>query len=548
MYDAVVALTGSAPKYVDLPANSNLCDQDLNLKGGGVFVRNCAVCHSSKQPDGFTVQFSHAQPEPATNWQSVASDGAHLTLPLDWDNWESFKKSPSYSNYIARIVAIAGVGDMAKLKAFVDQNYLSTDIRIPVSLTQTPSGRALATNGKSNQVWAEFTSDTYKQLPPVGAISYYDPFSKTEKSFQPTGNGPGYYRPPSLVSVWATAPMLHNNALGMYIPDSDEARRVSVEGRLAMFDDAIQKMLWKDKRSQTPSGECGLRSGEDSVWHGKDPGWIFRTDIESELRIPQGHLRHLVTGVMPGFLPPFLCKVVMGLLDHPWITPLALLALAFLLMRWAPPFYFYFISLTAVGAFFVIPFAGLEYLFPWELWIGPIALLAAAVLWMLCGLEPRSQMASSQLGKPKESKWPKRPGAWVAFTIHAMFLISLGVLLWGGREFVDGHLGDLRVGPLPKGVPVNSLMNIDPDAGLLKLASAMRGLTSSIGKLRANDRLPLSERLSDEQRLAIFEKEAGPALMAVSKDPDFILDRGHYFGESLSDDEKHALIAFLKTL
>jgi hypothetical protein len=54
--------------------------------------------------------------------------------------------------------------------------------------------------------------------------------------------------------------------------------------------------------------------------------------------------------------------------------------------------------------------------------------------------------------------------------------------------------------------------------------------------------------LSDEQRLAIFEKEAGPALMAVSKDPDFILDRGHYFGESLSDDEKHALIAFLKTL
>ena len=62
-----------------------------------------------------------------------------------------------------------------------------------------------------------------------------------------------------MISIWATAPLLHNNALGTYIADDDAAHRVSVPGRLEMFDDAIEKLLWKDKRGSTPSGEEGLR-------------------------------------------------------------------------------------------------------------------------------------------------------------------------------------------------------------------------------------------------------------------------------------------------
>ena len=34
--------------------------------------------------------------------------------------------------------------------------------------------------------------------------------------FTPPGGGRGYYRTPVLVSLWATAPYLHNNALGDY--------------------------------------------------------------------------------------------------------------------------------------------------------------------------------------------------------------------------------------------------------------------------------------------------------------------------------------------
>ena len=38
-----------------------------------------------------------------------------------------------------------------------------------------------------------------------------------------------------------------------------------------------------------------------------------------------------------------------------------------------------------------------------------------------------------------------------------------------------------------------------------------------------------------------------PDLLAVSKCPDFVQDRGHYFGDTLSDADKRALIEFIKT-
>jgi hypothetical protein len=39
-----------------------------------------------------------------------------------------------------------------------------------------------------------------------------------------------------------------------------------------------------------------------------------------------------------------------------------------------------------------------------------------------------------------------------------------------------------------------------------------------------------------------------PELLAANKCPDFIEDEGHYFGTDLPDDDKRALIEFLKTL
>ena len=49
-----------------------------------------------------------------------------------------------------------------------------------------------------------------------------------------------------------------------------------------------------------------------------------------------------------------------------------------------------------------------------------------------------------------------------------------------------------------------------------------------------------------EQARQIFAN-LGEQLFALSKCPDYIVNRGHYFGTQLSDADKQALIAFLKT-
>jgi hypothetical protein len=59
--------------------------------------------------------------------------------------------------------------------------------------------------------------------------------------------------------MWSSAPFLHNNALGRYTGDP------SVRGRMAAFDDAVEKLLWPEKRL-----------GKDSIW---------RTSEECQLQI-----------------------------------------------------------------------------------------------------------------------------------------------------------------------------------------------------------------------------------------------------------------------
>ena len=69
----------------------------------------------------------------------------------------------------------------------------------------------MATNSIEGHVWEDFSSETYrKELPAVGDIEYFDPFSpsdgnKNNKKYAAAGGGRGYYRPATLVTIWATA-------------------------------------------------------------------------------------------------------------------------------------------------------------------------------------------------------------------------------------------------------------------------------------------------------------------------------------------------------
>jgi hypothetical protein len=88
--------------------------------------------------------------------------------------------------------------------------------------------------------------------------------------------GRGYTRPPSLVSLWSTAPYLLNNSVGDFYWTG------SVDDRMKSFEDGISKMLWPEKRRG--NGQFITRSGKDL------PGMIDRTPVMTKLSIPTGHL------------------------------------------------------------------------------------------------------------------------------------------------------------------------------------------------------------------------------------------------------------------
>jgi len=155
---------------------------------------------------------------------------------------------------------------------FLDNNYLSNDMRIPVTLLQTNACSPLATNAIAGNIWDNFSSASYKELPSVGSITVYDPFTGEPRQYQMPAGGRGYTRVPSLVSMWSTAPFLLNSSLGQF------NQSPSVEARMASFDDAIAKLLWPGKREKDP------------VLGDKIPGVIDRTSVTSSLRIPTGYL------------------------------------------------------------------------------------------------------------------------------------------------------------------------------------------------------------------------------------------------------------------
>ena len=137
----------------------------------------------------------------------------------------------------------------------------------------------------------------------------------------------------------------------------------------------------------------------------------------------------------------------------------------------------------------------------------------------------------------------------LGYALALLIGLSLGMLGGGGSiltvptfVYVLGY-GALRIGPIPQGTPINLLANTDLELSaanaprLVKLALALNAALRDI-KARGLTGAAATGRLQD----------LVPDLLAVSKCPDFIADRGHPFGTRLSDDDKHALIAFLKRL
>ena len=231
-------------------------DAALIPRGKAVFADRCARCHSSKLPEKTLA--NHFKPG------CIGPDYMKC-----WNDYWQHTKTPEFK---------AEMKAMVMDPTFLDGNFLSNDVRVPVTLLQTNACSPLATNAIRGDIWDNFSSESYKDLPSVGKIRVHHPYTGAPYEYEMPGGGRGYTRPASLVSVWSTAPFLLNNSLGPF------DWRGTVEGRMASFNQSITELLWPEKRQ-------GQRSYE--TLSGKShPGWIDLTTETSYLK------------VSPGYLPP----------------------------------------------------------------------------------------------------------------------------------------------------------------------------------------------------------------------------------------------------
>ncbi len=236
-------------------------------RGRVVFAERCARCHSSKAPT----------PPPAADVGTCAGAGY-----LDcWNRYWSWTKTEAFKTAIRDIVL---------RDDFLDDNLLSNDLRVPVTLLETNACSPLATNGIRGNIWDNFTSQSYQDLPSVGTITVHDPFTGEPMPYTLPAGGRGYTRPASLISLWSTAPFLLNNSLGRFEPSP------SVAARLRSFEDAIEKMLWPEKRERDSehAGGAGVGHRDFSVRledrELRLPGVIDRTTSRSYFRVAAGYL------------------------------------------------------------------------------------------------------------------------------------------------------------------------------------------------------------------------------------------------------------------
>jgi hypothetical protein len=274
---------GTPHRLRDAPGGGAYLTKDEAVLGRGrqVFAENCARCHSSKLPT----------PDRALGIfeQEGCAGPGYMKC---WEDYWAWTKTDEFKTKMRALVAAPD---------FLEDNFLSSDFRVPVTLLQTNACSPLATNGIRGNIWDNFTSETYKDLPSVGEVTVYNPETGEPVKFTMPGGGRGFTRPASLVSLWSTSPFLLNNSVGRFFPSP------SVEKRMESFQIAIEQMLWPEKRRKDPVLEKAF--AERGI---KDfPGAVDRTTERSYIRIAPGYVpdklrplvgagRLLVPGVFRG--------------------------------------------------------------------------------------------------------------------------------------------------------------------------------------------------------------------------------------------------------
>lgn len=257
---ALFFLASARPDYLhNAPGGEKYLTADNSIldRGKTVFAERCARCHSSKLPAKAFEFFMDKSGNSCTGSKYLDC----------WNNYWKWTKTDEFKQLMTPIV---------KAEDFLDNNYLSTDQRVPLTLLNTNACSPLATNAMKGKFWDNFSSQSYKDLPSVGTITVYNPYTGDPSQYKMPAGGRGYTRNPSLVSIWSTAPFLLNNSLGEFRGSG------SVEDRMASFNDSMEKLLWPEKR--VGNLEIITDSGK------KHPGQVDLTTTMSYLMLSSGYL------------------------------------------------------------------------------------------------------------------------------------------------------------------------------------------------------------------------------------------------------------------
>ena len=138
-----------------------------------------------------------------------------------------------------------------------------------------------------------------------------------------------------------------------------------------------------------------------------------------------------------------------------------------------------------------------------------------------------------------ESIWRTSEATYIKIPKSAIPPITRTALT---AHFEDGYL---NIGPIPPGTPINLLGSLNMGLDSLS-ARHVKDFVKLVVKIKLE--MLKTKGMAPAAAAAQLKTELVPLLLEASKCPDLVEDRGHEYGADLLDEDKLALIEFLKTL
>ncbi|HEY1076512.1 MAG TPA: hypothetical protein VGE51_07470 [Fontimonas sp.] len=272
---------------VDGAPGEKFVDTSKIPQGRKVFARECAACHSSNTaPENV-----RADKEALARYYEGHVFGSEQFWQLEFSDEE--RNSAAFQ---AKYLVKSEDGSLRPRQfaagglhggGIFGQDWLANDEPVPFNIIGTNQCRALHDNHNAGHIWEEFASETYRARPSPGSVpnvlNRMIPLvgGKQVPGERRIEGGPGYLRNFSLLSAWATAPFLHNNAIGelTFLKDG-ETVDYTVAGRVKQFELAFAELMMSDNPKDTPH-----RAAKISVTD-RDIKLAPREDQQGPIKLP----------------------------------------------------------------------------------------------------------------------------------------------------------------------------------------------------------------------------------------------------------------------